>query len=481
MGRGTINVNRCFTPVAGYPLIAEVRKEPDQTKNICGGWHTDHSYDDAPVMGSLLYTIEVPSKGGDTLFASMYDAYDTLPEDMKREVDKLEAWHSSRHVFGYATQDGESRVDGRIGNPESAVQDVLHPVVIRHPDSGRKALYVNPEFTVRFEGRTEEDSRPLLDDLYVHAVRPEHTCRFRWRKGSMALWDNRATWHDAVNDYHGQRRIMHRITVEGVPLSSDGRRPAPAPAGRSARPPACWGMVGESGSKAVERLQDDAGFPQHPIDPGGDGRSVDRRVVPPRVGQPGDVAKVHAVGRDGPQVLPWNRACHRRSPARAQRPGSDGRRVRRVAQPVHEDAPGPPGLAKLHGHELAVHRCRQFRCAPCQAGHRIGPGRAIEPAPEVVAVRPGCHTKGEVVGCYRSVAGRMFPFIANRALTVERLPSGSHRHYGVSTPLTCRRSLEMRQPSREGMEIWDAPCLNRLFGNEWGVGDLPGGVGIHQK
>ena len=213
MGRGAINVNRFFTPVAGYPLIAEVRKEPDQTKNICGGWHTDHSYDDAPVMGSLLSTIEVPSKGGDTLFASMYEAYDTLPEDMKREVDKLEAWHSSRHVFGYATQDGESRVDGPIGNPESAVQDVLHPVVIRHPDSDRKALYVNPKFTVRFEGRTEEESRPLLDDLYVHAVRPEHTCRFRWRKGSMALWDNRATWHDAVNDYHGQRRIMHRITV----------------------------------------------------------------------------------------------------------------------------------------------------------------------------------------------------------------------------------------------------------------------------
>ena len=104
-------------------------------------------------------------------------------------------------------------------NAGLATQDSLHPVVITHPDSGRRALYVNPDFTVRIDGWSEEESKPLLDYLYAHAQKPEFTCRFRWRPGSIAFWDNRATWHKAVNDYHGHRRLMHRITVEGVPLS----------------------------------------------------------------------------------------------------------------------------------------------------------------------------------------------------------------------------------------------------------------------
>jgi taurine dioxygenase len=110
-------------------------------------------------------------------------------------------------------------MEGRIGNPHLATQDAEHPVVITHPDSGRKALYVNPGFTLRFAGWTTEESRPLLDMLYRHAQRPEFTCRFRWRNGSLAFWDNRATWHLAVNDYHGERREMHRITVDGCALA----------------------------------------------------------------------------------------------------------------------------------------------------------------------------------------------------------------------------------------------------------------------
>lgn len=216
---GEINVNRFFKPVEGYPMIAEVRKEPGQARNIGGIWHTDHSYDQVPAMGSILYAREVPEVGGDTLFASMYAAYDALSDGLKRTLEGLKAWHSSRHVFGAATGDLESRKDGRIGNADKATQDALHPVVITHPESGRKALYVNEDFTVRFDGWSVEESQPLLTYLYAHGARPEFTCRFRWRPGSIAFWDNRATWHLAINDYQGQRRLMHRITVEGVPLS----------------------------------------------------------------------------------------------------------------------------------------------------------------------------------------------------------------------------------------------------------------------
>jgi taurine dioxygenase len=215
---GPVNVNRFFKPVDGWPMIAEIRKEPGQQANIGGSWHTDHSYDEVPALGSMLYAREVPDVGGDTLFASMYAAYDTLSEGLKRTLEGLQAWHSSRHVFGEGNIDHETRRDGRVRNPELATQDALHPVVIRHPETGRKTLYVNPGFTVRFDGWTEAESKPLLDYLYGHAARPEFTCRFRWEPGSLGLWDNRATWHFAMNDYSGQRRLMHRITIEGVPL-----------------------------------------------------------------------------------------------------------------------------------------------------------------------------------------------------------------------------------------------------------------------
>ena len=215
---GEININRFFTPVEGYPMIAEVRKEPEQSKNIGGSWHTDHSYDLAPAMGSILYAQEVPENGGDTLFASMYLAYEALSSGMQQALQALKAVHSSRHVFGPERHKGNTDYQGRIGNSELAQQDSVHPVVITHPDSGRKALYVNPGFTVRFDGWTEQESKPLLEYLYQHATKPEFTCRFQWRKRSVAFWDNRATWHYAANDYAGQRRLMHRITVEGVTL-----------------------------------------------------------------------------------------------------------------------------------------------------------------------------------------------------------------------------------------------------------------------
>ncbi len=215
---GDINVNRFFKPVEGHPLIAEVRKEPEQQTNIGGSWHTDHSYDAAPAMGSILYALEVPGVGGDTLFASMYRAWETLSDGMQALLSELKAVHSSRHVFGESRGRENPDVADRLGNPHLATQDAIHPVVVTHPVTGRKALYVNPGFTVRFDGWTEEESRPLLEYLYQHASQPEFTCRFSWERGSVAFWDNRACWHRALNDYPGRRRLMHRVTIEGVAL-----------------------------------------------------------------------------------------------------------------------------------------------------------------------------------------------------------------------------------------------------------------------
>lgn len=212
-----ININRFFKAVPGHPKIAEVRKEPEQKKNIGGGWHTDHSYDQIPALGSILLAREVPERGGDTMFSSMWLAYDALSDGLKRTLGGLRAVHSSRHAFG-PTSRAAREMDGRLGNAEKATQDAVHPVVIRHPESGRKVLYVNRGFTTHFEGWTEEESKPLLDHLYAHGARPEFQTRFQWKQGSIAIWDNRSTWHLAINDYHGERRLMHRITLEGTPI-----------------------------------------------------------------------------------------------------------------------------------------------------------------------------------------------------------------------------------------------------------------------
>ena len=217
---GAININRFFATVDGHPNIAEVRKEPTQAANIGGSWHTDHSYDLEPAMGSILVARETPSRGGDTLFASMFAAYDSLSEGVKRVLESLQAWHSSRHAFGDTTRIKSAGLDDRYGNPELAQQDSLHPIVIKHPISGRKALYVNPGFTIGVDGWHQNESDALLQMLYQHAARPEHTFRFQWQPGSVAFWDNRASWHYALNDYSGERRIMHRITIDGCALAA---------------------------------------------------------------------------------------------------------------------------------------------------------------------------------------------------------------------------------------------------------------------
>ncbi|MEM9968748.1 MAG: TauD/TfdA family dioxygenase [Pseudomonadota bacterium] len=215
---GPINVNRFFKPVDDHPEIAMVLKEKDQKEAVGEGWHTDHSYDQEPALGSILHAIEMPPYGGDTLFVSMGAAYEALSAPIRELLDGLTAVHSSRHVFGAAAQDSEAVKTGRLGNADHAQQDARHPVVITHPLSGWRGLFINPVFTTHIEGLSAEESDAILAMLYAHCKRPEFQCRVRWRVGDVTMWDNRATWHKAINDYHGFRRLMHRVTVEGVPL-----------------------------------------------------------------------------------------------------------------------------------------------------------------------------------------------------------------------------------------------------------------------
>ncbi|HEV2550018.1 MAG TPA: TauD/TfdA family dioxygenase [Stellaceae bacterium] len=199
--------------IEGYPEIIKVAKLEDETVNFGGIWHSDTSYLERPSMATMLVAREVPPFGGDTLFANMYLAYESLSEGLRRILDGLKAVNSSAKADATRTREDRIKSDP---TPQSRSEFLSeHPVVRTHPETGRKALYVNVAHTVRFAGMTEEESAPLLQFLFRHQTRPEFTCRFSWRVGSLAFWDNRAAQHNPVNDYHGFRRIMHRITLAG--------------------------------------------------------------------------------------------------------------------------------------------------------------------------------------------------------------------------------------------------------------------------
>jgi len=205
-----------------YPEIIPVVKLEHERINFGGVWHSDTAYLDAPPMASMLLAREVPPAGGDTLFANMYLAYEMLSDGMKRLLGDLRAVNSSSKADASRTR--EDRIAERGRADARTVYEAAHPVVRVHPETGRKALYVNVAHTVRFDGMTEEESAPILAMLYRHQVRPEFTCRFRWRPGSLAFWDNRCAQHNAVNDYAGHRRVMHRITLAGdVPAGATVR------------------------------------------------------------------------------------------------------------------------------------------------------------------------------------------------------------------------------------------------------------------
>ena len=199
--------------IEGFPEIIEVKKLEDERINFGGVWHSDTAYLEVPPMASMLLAREVPPHGGDTLFANMYLAYEALSAGMKRLLDPLVGVNSSAKADVTRTREERLKTDAREGMVKDLVAE--HPVVRTHPETGRKALYVNFAHTVRFRDMTEDESAPILNCLFEHQVRPEFTCRFSWKVGSLALWDNRCTQHNPVNDYHGYRRVMHRITLAG--------------------------------------------------------------------------------------------------------------------------------------------------------------------------------------------------------------------------------------------------------------------------
>ncbi len=191
------------------PLITPVIKLEHERLNFGGVWHSDTTYLQHPPMASMLYAVEIPPYGGDTLFANQYLAYETLSEGLKQTLAGLVGINTSTKADVSKTREDRLRDTGA----ELKVLVGEHSVVRTHPETGRKALYVNVGHTTQFKGWTEQESRPLLDYLFEHQVRPEFTCRFRWEPGSLAFWDNRCTQHYPVNDYHGFRRAMHRVTL----------------------------------------------------------------------------------------------------------------------------------------------------------------------------------------------------------------------------------------------------------------------------
>lgn len=193
------------------PLITPVIKLEHERHNFGGVWHSDTTYLERPPMASMLYAIEIPPYGGDTLFANQYLAYETLSAGMRETLGRLRGVNTSTKAD--VTRSREDRL--RAAGVESKALAAAHPVVRTHPETGRRALYVNAGHTAHFEGWTEAESAPLLSYLFAHQIKPEFTCRFRWEVGSLAMWDNRCAQHNPVNDYHGYRRIMHRVTLAG--------------------------------------------------------------------------------------------------------------------------------------------------------------------------------------------------------------------------------------------------------------------------
>jgi taurine dioxygenase len=201
------------TGLPDTPEVIPVLKLEHEAVNFGGIWHSDTTYLERPPMASMLIGREVPEAGGDTEFANMYMAYDTLSDGLKRLLEPLTAVNSSALADVSRTREDRLKDSARRDAAKQYVAE--HPVIRVHPETGRRALYVNVAHTERFSDMTREESLPLLRYLFQHQVRPEFTCRFRWRPGSIAFWDNRCTQHNAINDYPGHRRLMHRLTLAG--------------------------------------------------------------------------------------------------------------------------------------------------------------------------------------------------------------------------------------------------------------------------
>ena len=199
--------------IEGHPLIIPVLKLPHERNNFGGIWHTDTAYLEVPPMATMLIARELPPYGGDTLFASGAAAFEALSPALQRMLEGLKAVNTSAKAD--VTRTREDRVKDGPTTQAKKELSAEHPVVRTHAETGRKSLYVNYGHSARFAGMTEEESRPLLEFLFAHQAKPEFTCRFSWRVGDIAFWDNRCVLHNPVNDYHGYKRLMHRVTLKG--------------------------------------------------------------------------------------------------------------------------------------------------------------------------------------------------------------------------------------------------------------------------
>ena len=214
---GPLNIHPYVRGMAEHPEVMEIIKEPADRLNFGGGWHSDMSFLESPAIGSILYGVEIPQFGGDTLFASQAAAYDALSAGFKATLEGLNGVHSANREYSAAGASAQKRSSMAVAEAEGLAGEYVHPLVLTHPESGRKALYVNPAFTIRIDGWSKRESKALLDYLFEHSRYEAFTCRFAWAEGSVAFWDNRSVWHFALNDYPGQRRHMRRVTVDPWP------------------------------------------------------------------------------------------------------------------------------------------------------------------------------------------------------------------------------------------------------------------------
>ena len=212
---GPLNRHPYVTPMDGHPDVFRIVKESGDKHHFGNSWHTDLAYAEHPAMATMLYGIDVPVAGGDTIFVSQTAAYDALSDGMKRLLGGLRVVYTNANSYGEQAQRFKDGVAKAMQVRQAERTEVVHPVVRTHPETGRKSLYLSDTHFLRFENMTVEESRPLFDFLVGHATRPEFTCRFRWRDGSVALWDNRCTMHYAVNDFPDTKRVMQRVTLEG--------------------------------------------------------------------------------------------------------------------------------------------------------------------------------------------------------------------------------------------------------------------------
>jgi taurine dioxygenase len=212
---GEIFIHPNYAGTQPDPEIIVITREPWDKRIVGEEWHADTTMMPEPPMGAILYAIEVPPYGGDTLFANQYQAYETLSDGMKNMLSGLRALHSDRKVAGPQANRNAQRSTKVREDADWRETVSAHPVVVTHPETGRKLLYVNHSYTRGFEGMTEEESKPLLNYLLEHGHRPEFTCRFRWETGSIAFWDNRCCKHLAIHDAGPFRRVMRRTQICG--------------------------------------------------------------------------------------------------------------------------------------------------------------------------------------------------------------------------------------------------------------------------